>query len=63
MNTATVIDVWNQVVLPGIVNDLVHGTPQEREGVLKASLQLAEDIFKVNNTGTRPAWAKAILKD
>ena len=45
------------------MNDLVHGTPQEREGVLKASLQLAEDIFKVNNTGTRPAWAKAILKD
>lgn len=59
---ATKIAVWNQVVLPAIVAELLADEVNQ-DALLKASLQLAEDIFNVNNPGTRPPWAKAILKD
>ena len=61
MNAATPIDVWNQVVLPGLIPQILAASPEQRQKLYEDSLQVAEDIWRVNGAN-RPAWAKAILK-
>ena len=58
---ASVIAVFNQVVLPAFLPTTGGGMPGEAQ--YKLWLQTAEDIWKINNPGTRPQWAKDVLKD
>ena len=54
MNAATPIDVWNQVVLPGLMPQILAAGPERRQKVYEGSLQGAEDMLAGRGIGRRP---------